>query len=325
MAATAFVAPAAVADRGPSANGRLAFSVTSDTGGGTIKLFDGATGLTHVAFEDVTARDDGLLVEARELSWAPRGGRIAFSGRPCTETFEGCYPFDLFTVAADGTKLHRLTATPNLSEESPDWSPDRSSIAFVRRSPTALPAAPTVSEIWVRKGGQERRLSSVGGWDEDPSYSPDGNRIAFSTTRDGNSEIYVMNADGTQAGRLTESPGAADRMPTWSPDGSTIAWVSDGGGDREIWRMPVAGGQPSQLTDNDADDQHPAWSPDGTKIAFVSDRVLNELSGIFDAINTMTMNADGTAQVAHTDHGNGTYAVNPSWERINRPRRASGR
>ena len=68
-----------------------------------------------------------------------------------------------------------------------------------------------------------------------PTWSPDGSKIAFHSTRDGNNEIYVMNADGSGQTRLTNNP-AAGLLPAWSPDGIKIAFTSIRGGNQEIVR-----------------------------------------------------------------------------------------
>jgi len=92
-------------------------------------------------------------------------------------------------------------------------------------------------------------------------------QIAFSSTRDGNLEIYVMNADGNNQIRLTNHP-EADFQPSWSPDGSRIAFVSDrNGGNDQIYVMDSSGKNVEKLT-NGAFDRHPAWSPDGKRIAY---------------------------------------------------------
>src|SRR3954451_14798933 len=65
--------------------------------------------------------------------------------------------------------------------------------------------------------------------DDDPAWSPDGTKIAFSSNRDGNGEIYTMNPDGSGATRITTNA-AADVQPTWSPDGTQIAFISDRSG-----------------------------------------------------------------------------------------------
>lgn len=100
-------------------------------------------------------------------------------------------------------------------------------------------------------------------------------KIVFTSDRDGNNEIYVINADGSdpQKSQLT-SNNADNQNPAWSPDGTRIAFTSDRDGNKEIYVMNADGSDPQipRLTNNKAVDQSPAWSPDGTRIAFSSDR-----------------------------------------------------
>src|ERR687883_930796 len=96
-------------------------------------------------------------------------------------------------------------------------------------------------------------------------------QIAFASDRDGNFEIYLMDADGGGLTRLTEN-NAEDLSPAWSPNGSRIAFVSNRDGNNEIYVMNADGTAQTRLTNNAAHDVGPAWSPDGTKIAFVSTR-----------------------------------------------------
>jgi Tol biopolymer transport system component len=101
-----------------------------------------------------------------------------------------------------------------------------------------------------------------------PSWSPDGTKIAY-VQDDGDgfsSEIYVMNADGTDDRRICCGSGADlqfDQSPTWSPDGKLIAWAASrsSDADRGIWKIDVATGNKVQLTDQD--DAGPDWGPDG--------------------------------------------------------------
>jgi Tol biopolymer transport system component len=109
--------------------------------------------------------------------------------------------------------------------------------------------------------------------------------IAFTSERNGNSDIYVMNADGSNQRRLTDDP-AYDAWSSWSPDGSRIAFVSTRSGNADIYIMDVDGTNPRQLTQHSADDIWPAWSPDGTRIAFPSRR-----DGNFEIY---VINVDGT-------------------------------
>ena len=92
-------------------------------------------------------------------------------------------------------------------------------------------------------------------------------QIAFSSTRDGNLEIYVMNADGNNQIRLTNHP-EADFQPSWSPNGSKIAFVSDrNGGINQIYVMVSNGKNVKRLT-NGGWASNPAWSPDGQTIVY---------------------------------------------------------
>ncbi len=135
-------------------------------------------------------------------------------------------------------------------------------------------------------------------------------RIAFHSTRDGNWEVYVMNADGSGQTRLTDNP-AADSAASWSPDGQRIAFVSDrddpdpSDDDRisDIYLMNADGSGQTRLTDSSAWETRPRWSPDGRRIAFFSYR--DGKTEIY------VMNADGSEQTRLTDNQAGN--VWPSW------------
>jgi Tol biopolymer transport system component len=97
-------------------------------------------------------------------------------------------------------------------------------------------------------------------------------KIAFTTDRDGNNEIYVKNLDGSGLTRLTNNA-ASDSDPAWSPDVSQIVFVYNrDGGNFEIYKMNANGSSQTRLTKNSAFDADPNWSSDGTQIAFASDR-----------------------------------------------------
>ena len=120
----------------------------------------------------------------------------------------------------------------------------------------------------------------------DPEPGPDEERIAFSSDRDGDFDIYVMNVDGTEVEQLTDDPGR-DVEPDWSPDGSRIVFASDRGNDPEftdIWVMHADGSGKRRLTYfNEPGHAHDmgqavwaglaSYSPDGTR--FIGDIQLN--------------------------------------------------
>ena len=94
-------------------------------------------------------------------------------------------------------------------------------------------------------------------------------QIAFTSFRDGNREIYVMDADGSNLRNLTRNP-ALDYAPAWSPDGGQIAFTSDRDGNWEIYVMDAKGRNLRNLTKNASTDDAPSWSPNGEHIAFAS-------------------------------------------------------
>src|SRR5213592_945456 len=108
----------------------------------------------------------------------------------------------------------------------------------------------------------------------EPAFSPDGSRIAFTSTRDGQPEIYIMDADGTSAGRLTNSPGA-DGDAAFTADGQSVVFHSQRTGHRQIFLQPITSSDAVELTQEPADNSQPTVSPDGETIAFVSNREGN--------------------------------------------------
>ena len=126
-------------------------------------------------------------------------------------------------------------------------------------------------------------------------------QIVFTSMRDGNTEIYVMDADGGNQENLTNHP-AHDGEPDWSPDGTKIAFVSNrNGGFIQIYVMDADGKNPIRLT-NTVKDDYPSWSPDGTKIAFSSSPDGEMI------VHIAVMDADGRNRVKLEDH-----ATQPSW------------
>jgi len=129
-------------------------------------------------------------------------------------------------------------------------------------------------------------------------------QIAFESSRNGNPDIYVMDADGSNTTRLTNNP-ASDVNPAWSPDGTKIAFVSAraGFGNDEIYVTDADGSNPTRLTNDSAGDYEPAWSPDGTRIAFGSSRDGNDEIYIMDA--------NGSNPIRLTNNPTADYG--PAW------------
>lgn len=127
--------------------------------------------------------------------------------------------------------------------------------------------------------------------------------LAFVSERDGNSEIYVVNADGTGLARLTHDD-ARDLDPTWSPDGKRIAFASDRAGDFDIYVMDADGSNPVRRTQG-GPSFSPAWSPDGRQIAFSSLR-----DGQY---RVYVMSADGDGMSATPVGFDQGWNTHPAW------------
>lgn len=102
-----------------------------------------------------------------------------------------------------------------------------------------------------------------------PVWSPTGAYVAFSggSRRDGQSGLYLLDADGAVVRRLVQ--GTADYLPTWSPDGRALAFVAGGGGRYHLYVADVASGNVRPLVSKDNQIAFPMWSPDGRQLAFV--------------------------------------------------------
>ena len=147
---------------------------------------------------------------------------------------------------------NRLAATQILAADSDIW---RVQIA----SPTGQRAAPA-------------RLIASTKHDNNPQYSPDGQRIVFSSRRSGNSEIWVCDHEGRNSIQLTNMGVLYNGNPHWSPDGRQIAFDCLLEGNRDIYVISANGGNPRRLTTEPAEEICPSWSRDGRWIYFGSSR-----------------------------------------------------
>ncbi len=134
----------------------------------------------------------------------------------------------------------------------------------------------TQDDIMVLKagGGGPVNLTGDSNYYTNPCWSPDGTRIAFTSTKDGTRAIYSMSADGSNM-RLLVKSSFWDDNPSWSPDGKKIAFESWRDGNLEIYLMNPDGSGQVNITRNSAKDVMPCWSPDSSKIYFSSDRDKN--------------------------------------------------
>jgi TolB protein len=296
-----------------SNNGLIAFSaanqiyVMNDDGSDVRRLTDG----TPRVFNQYAA-------------FSPDGQRVAF-----IRLDERTSEFALCVVDVDGSNLQSLiNGTKTLSE--PAWSPDGSRIAFVRGFDETIGGyAYNISchgEIYFIDVATHKEMNLTRGeGGADPAWSPDGTRIAFSSFRDGYSEIYTMSPNGNDVERLTYSEKGAGE-PAWSPSGNQIAYVS-----HLIQAEVVCGfiptGRPGSpiedwtrisVMESDGTNQvelgitsggnEPTWSPDGASLAFVLSNKSGRQIYVTDSKGTSLMQLTSDSE----------QKSSPSWSNIGR-------
>ena len=226
--------------------------------------------------------------------FSPTNEKIVF-----TTYFPATDNYDVFIMNADGSDKQNLTNSPYY-EKHPQFSPDGSFIIF---------------QAW-QKGKMEIFFSNLldgniinltrntVSHDIIPhgnAFSPDEQEIVFTSERDGNRNIYIMNTDGTNQIQLTDHS-AADYEPVYSPDGLSIIFTSERDGNKEIYIMNNNGLNLKNLSNNPADDWNPRYYPDNHKIVFQSLRDGPANWEIY------MMNLDGKRQTNLTNHPRTDYS-----------------
>lgn len=241
-------------------------------------------------------RPDGLsqqrITESIGIDWAPAispdGTRLAFMSVRIGRQFD-LFLLDI-TMGVAGAEANRLTALTNtpVSEFFPKWSPDGTQLVFHGYPPDSQVTQIYTMDIAKALAGDDdaiTRLTDQPTNDGFASFSPTGEEIVFVSERDGNSELYLMDADGSNVRRLIIDP-ASDGFPTWHPDPArrVIAFMSDRTGNFEIYLLDldmyengVADAltileQPARLgmTGDPGDSGFPVFSPDGNQLAFAN-------------------------------------------------------
>ncbi len=202
-------------------------------------------------------------------TWTPDGREIIFASN------RGVGGESLWRIPASGGRPRRLSATLR-GGFYPSISPVGRQLVYTESAKDtniyAFEGAGFQNRSAPALFGQQRRLIVSSRRDDSPNISPDGKRIAFVSTRTGNEEIWISDADRRELKQLTSFKGQNTGTPRWSPDGRQIAFDSSEAGNPNIYVMDGAGGTPRRLTSGPWGNFMPSWSPDGKWIYFKSER-----------------------------------------------------
>ncbi|CAM1343374.1 DUF5050 domain-containing protein [Tenacibaculum amylolyticum] len=214
-------------------------------------------------------------------AWSPDGKHLAFYGY-----YDNKKTWSIHTINSDGTQKKRITHVKHKLDNMPSWSYDGKKIVFAREYWDKDKV--WHSELWTMNadGTEQKQIPSINGGG--PRFLPDGRIIFHSEHKDKESEISIVNIDGSNLIHLTNNE-AEEWDPKISPDGKQIVFTSKRDGNHEIYVMNIDGSNQKRLTHNTVDDYGPSWSPDGSQLVFQSKLDGHKETGLY------IMNKDGSS------------------------------
>ncbi len=276
--------------------------------GSTTRLADGRFDVRFRLWDVVRGQDLGAqsyAVPAGDLRLAAHriadfiyekltGEKGYFSSRIAYVTKNGqgnSQRHNLWIADSDGEGAQSALASPE-PIISASWSPSGTQLAYV-----SFELRKPVVYVHDAGSGKRRLLANFRGSNSAPAWSPDGKTISITLSRDGNSQIFAMDANGGSEPRRLSQSGGIDTEPVYSPDGKSIYFVSDRGGAPQIYRMPASGesaGRAERVSFTGNYNISPAISPDGKRLAFIS-----RVSGEFK-LHVMELGGSGAVPVTDT-------------------------
>ncbi|MFO1338156.1 MAG: Tol-Pal system beta propeller repeat protein TolB [Burkholderiaceae bacterium] len=279
------------------------------------KLWDVVKGTAQIS-DGRAVHPDDLRLQAHRIADAIyeklTGEKGVFATRVAYVT-KGGGRYTLRVADADGEGGQAPLTSPD-PIISPSWSPDGKTLAYV-----SFQTGKAV--IWTHEvaGGQRRMVANFRGTNSAPAWSPDGTQLAVTLSKDGGSQIFLINRDGNGVPRRVTQSSAIDTEPVFSPDGKQLYFVSDRGGSPQIYRQPIGGGGAERVTFQGSYNVSPAISPDGRTLAFVQ----RQGGGAF---KVMTMDlGSGSVQAVSDTSDDESPSFSPNGRFIIYATRAQGR
>lgn len=191
------------------------------------------------------------------------GDKGVFSTRIAYVTKVG-QSYNLWVADADGESAQSALSSgePIIS---PSWSPNGAQLAYV-----SFESRKPVIYVHDLVSGKRRLVANFRGSNSAPAWAPDGRSLAATLSRDGGSQLFMVDAGGGAEPKRLAQSNSIDTEPVFTADGKTIFFVSDRGGSPQIYRMPAPGGNPERVTFTGTYNISPALSPDGKWLAYIS-------------------------------------------------------
>ena len=274
--------------------GRIAFASNK---GGVFNLYTiDADGQNRTRMTNSTGDDV-------QPDWSPDGRKIAFASDQASAYYQ-IYWMDVKTG-------HQQQLTQKVFKNRyPRWSPDGTQIAF-RSAVIDRGSSIGNRQIWQvsADGTGLKSIIKDGEHNDDPAFSPNIKQIAFSSSRDGNTDIYIFDRDSMETLRLTRDP-SVDYQPNWSPDGKHLVFVSDRTGNADIHKINADGDGIVNLTQSETSEAMPTWSPEGDMISFV------RAVGVKGEIHVMDSDGNRQMRLDNTPVSNTWPAWSPQGDKI---------
>lgn len=228
-----------------------------------------------VSFEFPAVSPDGKKIAYTKSTFY--SGNIDFTDR---------YASEIFIMNIDGTDVQKISSYPQYNgndllstlifEFNPSWSPDGKQLMFISNRHTFIPGNRNYDSLEIFTVDVDtyevKQITKSQGYIAHPTWSHDGQKIAFMSNRTGSWNIFIQNADGSGKTQNITNNKFTNRFPAWSPVEDKIVFHSDMNGNIDLYTLKSDGSELTKLTNNPADDASASWSPDGKWIAFSSDR-----------------------------------------------------